>query len=94
MQIIPDRQSLFLMSRKKGGDEKNLSVSDYELLEGQLSPDASRATFVSEMSWVRLPSLTEKSAQVTTHFAFVNGHWWVTQQEGGPFEELSTPWEP
>jgi hypothetical protein len=91
--LIPSRQREFLQAREQHHDEKNLSISDYQLEEAQVLNDSTQAVLVSRMYWLRLPDLSEKSGLVTTHFVFKNQRWWVTQMEGGPFEELARPWQ-
>lgn len=90
--LIPSRQREFLQAREKQNDERNLSISDYQLEEAQILGEGQKAVLVSRMYWLRLPELSEKSGLVTTHFVLKNQRWWVTQMEGGPFEELATPW--
>ncbi len=93
--LIPERRERFTQALSARGDERDLSISDYELEQGRLSADGKSATVVSRMSWLRLPSLTEHSELVTSLLVRRGGIWLVSRQQGGPFAselgaELST----
>jgi hypothetical protein len=40
---------------------------------------------VSRVSWMRLPSVTEKTELVTTELIRKDGVWLLSRQQGGPF---------
>lgn len=93
--LIPERRERFNQALSARGDERDLSISDYELEQVRLSADGKSATVVSRMSWLRLPSLVEHTDRVTSELVRRDGNWLVARQMGGPFarelgDELST----
>jgi hypothetical protein len=90
--LVPERREPFEQALKARGDERDLSVSDYELERERISADGSNATIVSRVSWTRLPSVTEKTELVTSEFVRRDGVWLLARQQGGPFAfELGSP---
>ena len=85
--IVPERRSAFVKERMKGGDEKDLFVTNFELEDAKISADGI-AEVVSRISWYRLPSNTEKTATVTNIFVWREAHWWLESQDDGPFPDL------
>src|SRR5262249_35985056 len=85
--IVPDRRTTFDSARERLDDEHNLSITDYQLEDVRFSPDHKRAWVVSRISWMRLPSVSEKSAQINSEFVWQNGNWLLARQSGGPFVE-------
>ncbi len=93
--LVPERRDRFKEALRARGDERDLSISDYELEQARMSSDGKSATVVSQVSWMRLPSLTEKSELVTTELVRRDGVWLLSRQQGGPFgrelgDELAT----
>ena len=92
--IIPERREAFDKAVTERGDEKNLSISDYDLEEMKLWAEGFEGQVVSKVSWVRFPSVSEQSATVRSQFVYRNGAWWLARQDTGPFaDELSAPYE-
>ncbi len=88
--LTPERQPGFLEARERLEDEKNLTVSDYELLELVLGEDGEQGEVLSKMSWFRLPSDKQETATIRTILVHQNGRWLVSKQNKGPFTpELS-----
>lgn len=85
--IVPERRAAFVKERMKGGDEKDLFVTNFELEDAKISADGI-AEVVSRISWYRLPSNTEKTATVTNIFVWREAHWWLESQDDGPFPDL------
>ena len=83
--LIPERRERFEQALKARGDERDLSISDYELEQERISADGTVATVVSRISWTRLPSVTEKTELVTSEFIRADGVWLLSRQQGGPF---------
>ena len=93
--IVPEKRRAFDESRRRLNDERDLSISDFQLDEITVAGDGSAARVVSRMSWYRLPSVTAHEDTVVTDFVFRGGTWLIARQTGGPFEEdLSGPYVP
>jgi hypothetical protein len=91
--VIDERRQDFLKAVAKRQDDRDLSVTDFALEDVRFSPDGRTATVLSRVRWVRLPSVTEQSEEVTSQFVWKAGAWWLARQEAGPFgEELSAPY--
>lgn len=90
--IVPERRKDFQKARIELNDEKDLSITDYEIVDVKLSPDGNQATIQSRVQWMRLPSASERTALVTSEFVFRDGAWLLESQDEGPFEgELPSP---
>lgn len=93
--IIPERREAFLVAREQLNDEKDLSITDFDLEELTMAEDRKSARVVSRISWMRLPSLSEKAETVRSDFYFVNGEWLLGSQDRGPFADaLGEPYVP
>ena len=91
--VVPDRREQFVAACERRRDERDLEISDYELLDLRLDPSGDRAAVVSHVSWLRLPSLTERTDTVTTELVRQGGAWLVARQDRGPFAgELGAPY--
>lgn len=84
--VVPEKRGRFL---KVAGNERDLTVTDYQLEDAQLSADGQKATVVSRLSWVRLPSVSEQTDVVESVFVFRDGAWFLDAQDVGPFAGLS-----
>ncbi|MFP2963724.1 hypothetical protein ACLEPN_39865 [Myxococcus sp. 1LA] len=90
--IVPERRKDFQKARIELNDDKDLSITDYEIVDVKLSEDGHRATIQSRIQWMRLPSASERTALVTSEFVFRDGAWQLESQDDGPFEgELPSP---
>jgi hypothetical protein len=90
--IILERRLAFERARSQGHDDRDLTVTDYQLEDARLTPDSQRAIVVSRLNWVRLPSVTEETALITTEWVWRDGTWFVARQDAGPFvEDLKAP---
>lgn len=85
--IVPDRREAFLKAREELNDEKDLSISDYDLEQLTLAEDGKSGRIVSRISWMRLPSLSEKTETVRSDFYLINGEWLLGRQDRGPFAD-------
>lgn len=83
--LVPERRERFEHALKVRGDERDLSISDYELEQERVSADGTVATVVSRVSWTRLPSVVEHSELVTSELVRKDGVWLLSRQQGGPF---------
>ncbi|MDQ3265073.1 MAG: hypothetical protein M3Y59_15675 [Myxococcota bacterium] len=93
--IVPERRAAFLAARDAQRDERDLSISDYELLEMRVEADGSRAEVVSRISWFRMPNLSEHSDTVITELVPVGTTWLIARQSRGPFTpEMQDPYVP
>lgn len=86
--IVPERRDSFTKQRLKLDDDKNLTVTEYQLEDARVSQDTLSATVVSKISWFRLPDSTVTSATLTSVFVWRQGHWLLESQDDGPFPEL------
>ena len=83
--VLPERRDRFLAARATHHDDKDLSVTDYQLEDVRLAPDGLSATVASKVGWMRLPSVTEVSDLVTSEWVFQQGAWYLARQDVGPF---------
>ncbi len=84
--IIPERRETFLQARRELQDERDLSITDFEVLEVVLEPDGMRAIITTRFQWMRLPSASEQTATVTSEFVFLKGAWQLERMLDGPFD--------
>lgn len=89
--LAPERQEAFEKARRAKRDEKDLTITDFELEEVRVAPDGKSAQVRSRINWIRLPSVSEQSESVESEFAFRAGRWMLTRQRGGPFHEELSP---
>ncbi len=93
--IVPEKREAFEQARQLLDDDRELTISDYQLDELTLAGDRLSARVVSKVSWYRLPSLSQRDETVVTELVWTRGAWLVSRQQNGPFhEELAGPWEP
>lgn len=93
--IVPEKRAAFEQARQLLDDDRELTISDYQLDELTLAGDRLSARIVSKVSWYRLPSLSQRDETVVTELVWTRGAWLVSRQQNGPFhEELASPWEP
>ncbi|XXF79817.1 hypothetical protein P2318_08690 [Myxococcaceae bacterium GXIMD 01537] len=83
--IVPERRDAFEKARRDLKDEDDLSVTDYEIEDVKVSPDGQRAQVISRIQWMRLPSVSAKTATVTSEFIYRDGAWMLERQLDGPF---------
>jgi hypothetical protein len=87
-QLVPEKQDAFSRARRHAHDDKDLSITEYDLEEVKLAPDALSGQAIVSLSWVRIPSVTVESAEIETDFVYQDGQWRVARMDGGPFEDL------
>jgi hypothetical protein len=88
--LTPERRGAFERTRRLLGDERDLSIADYELDRVTLGGDGLSAQVVSRVSWHRLPSISQHDDTVVTELRCDDGAWLIGRQTGGPFDgELS-----
>jgi hypothetical protein len=86
--IIPERRERFDRIISSFADESDLTVSDYQLEDVRLSAtDAGRGFVIARLRWVQMPSVSEKTAVVTSEFVYRGGSWFLGRQDKGPFVE-------
>jgi hypothetical protein len=83
--IVPEERKDFEKKRRELHDERDLTVTDYEIEDVKLHADGRRATVLSRVQWMRLPSVSEQSDSVTSEFIFRDGAWLLESQQAGPF---------
>ena len=59
-----------------------------EVIDVQMTPDGKQATVVSRMRWVKLPSVSEVTAEVHASWTLIGNQWFLVSLAGGPFPEL------
>ncbi len=84
--IVPERRKDFERARRELKDERDLSITDYEIEEVQFVEEGQRAIVTSRIHWMRLPSVSEQTATVTSEFIYRDGTWMLERQVGGPFD--------
>lgn len=93
--IVPERRDTFTARREELNDERDLTISDYDLEDLELAEDGKSGKIVSRISWMRLPSLVEKTETVRSWFYLMNGSWLLGRMDRGPFADvLSEPYTP
>ncbi len=93
--VVPEKRPQFEEARRLLNDDRELTISDYQLDELTLSGDRLSARIVSKVSWSRLPSLSQRDETVITELVWTRGAWLIARQQNGPFhEELEGPWAP
>ncbi|WP_224249719.1 hypothetical protein [Hyalangium gracile] len=83
--IVPESREQFLRARTDLQDERDLSITDFEILEIALAQDGMRATVTTRLGWMRLPSASEQTATVSSEWVYRDGAWLLERMEGGPF---------
>ena len=83
--LVPERRSTFEEARRRLGDARDLSIAEYQLEEISLGPERRTARVVSQVSWHRLPSITQHQDVVVTELEWSEGSWLIARQSGGPF---------
>ncbi|MBU8899527.1 hypothetical protein KRR26_28315 [Corallococcus sp. M34] len=84
--LVPERRDAFERSRREHQDDRDLTITDYEIEDVKVSDDGQRATVRSTIQWMRLPSASAHTDTVTSEFIFRDGAWLLERQESGPFE--------
>jgi hypothetical protein len=84
--VTPSRRQAFLAARRKEGND--LTITDMEVIDVQMSADGKHALVMSRMRWVKLPSVTEVTAEVHEQWDAVGSSWQLVMLAGGPFPEL------
>lgn len=84
--IVPERRQDFERARREKQDERDLSITDYEIEEVEVVEEGERAIVTSRIKWMRLPSVSEQSDTVTSEFIYREGKWLLEKQSGGPFD--------
>ncbi|RKH09132.1 hypothetical protein D7X74_30170 [Corallococcus sp. CA047B] len=83
--LVPEERQDFERKRRELHDERDLTVTDYEIEDVKLADDGKRATVHSRIQWMRLPSASEQTESVTSEFVFRDGVWLLEKQQSGPF---------
>lgn len=86
--LVPELRTVFTKERLKLDDDKNLTITEYELEDARVASDGMSASVVSKVSWFRLPDTTVKSATPTSQFVWREAHWLLESMDEGPFPEL------
>jgi hypothetical protein len=92
--LVPERRAAFEKARAASRDDRDLTITDFELEDAKLSADGLRAFVAARISWMRLPSVTEESALMTSEFVYQGAGWFLASQDAGPFPELAGPYVP
>jgi len=87
--VTPSRRQAFLAARRKEGND--LTITDMEVIDVQMSADGKHAIVMSRMRWVKLPSVTEVTAEVHEQWDVAGTGWQLMAMSGGPFPELEVP---
>jgi hypothetical protein len=85
--VVPERRAAFLAAR--GRDASDLSVTEVDLLDVNLSQEGTRATVTSRMHWLRLPSASEQVENVRSEWVARGEQWLLESMQGGPYPDLA-----
>ncbi|WP_233601337.1 MULTISPECIES: hypothetical protein [Corallococcus] len=83
--LVPEERQDFDRKRRELHDDRDLTVTDFEIEDVKLAEDGRHATVHSRIQWMRLPSVTEQTDTVTSEFVFRDGAWLLEKQLSGPF---------
>jgi hypothetical protein len=83
--LVPERREAFVAHSDTRNDERDLNVTDFELLEVDVEPDGKTATGVSKISWFRLPDPNQQTKTVRTVLQWNGAAWLIESQSAGPF---------
>jgi hypothetical protein len=90
--VVPDRREAFIRARAELRDDQDLSITDYQLENIDLSAEGAQAKVTARIAWMRLPSATERTETVVSELVLAEGTWYVERQDKGPFvRELGAP---
>ncbi len=78
----PEKRAAWRRGTIERRDERDLSITSFDIEEVRLDKAGGRA-FV-KVSWVRLPSLTEKEDLVEERWERRDGAWLIVDEIGGP----------
>jgi hypothetical protein len=84
--VTPQKRQAFLAARRR--EANDLTITDMEVVDVQMSQDAKHAMVMSRMRWVKLPSATEVTAEVHESWLATGSSWQLVSLAGGPFPEL------
>lgn len=83
--LVPERRAAFVAQSDARNDERDLNITDFELLEVEVEPDGQSATGVTKISWFRLPDANQQTKTVRTLMRWSGGAWLIESQSAGPF---------
>lgn len=89
--LVAERRTSFTRARLARNDDRDLSFTDYQLEDCDISKDVKTASCVSRMGWIRLPSPSEEQAVVTSVWTWDGYAWRLKSQDGGPFQPELAP---
>lgn len=86
--LVPERREAFLRARAELHDDRDLSITDFEVLDAQLAADGMRGFVTTRLQWMRLPSPSEQTATVTEEYVYLPQEktWQLERMLDGPFE--------
>jgi hypothetical protein len=87
LYLTPERRQDFERGIRERQDERDLSITDYEIEGVQFAEEGQRAIVTSRIQWMRLPSASERTDTVTSEFIYRDGTWLLERQLGGPFDD-------
>lgn len=91
--IVPERREAFERALVTDRDGKDLEISEYEIEEVHVSNDGRHAVVLSQLSWHRLPSMSEHQDPVSTEWVYRDGNWLLARMNPGPFvDALGDPY--
>jgi hypothetical protein len=89
--LVPEQRDAFEAARRAAHDARDLNVTDFEIEDAVLAANGREARVIARMQWYRLPSVTEQTETVVSHFVYRDGAWHLLRQEGGPFASDPAP---
>ncbi len=71
--------------QKVSDQEKNLKITNYELLDIRWKPEKNKkAQIISSLTWHRLPKITTCTENVVMEWEEIEGVWFIVSINGGP----------
>jgi len=71
--------------------ERNLSITEIELLSMTMSADGEKAETVSRLSYFELPSTVVRTETIRVHWIYQEAEWRIERIEGGPLPLGTSP---
>ena len=89
--VSTERRAQWRRARIAHKDEQDLSVTSFDIEEERLSPETGGGHAFVKVTWVRLPSVVERTDEVEQRWEYREHAWLLVSEEGGPFGDAAGP---